>query len=74
MKEHSKWLVLDDEGWKIVMPETDIAPHSTETEGEERELAHASCPCKPKVSYEDLMVIHNSFAEKKAVDEALKET
>jgi hypothetical protein len=70
MSRH-KWIVLEDEDWKIVMPETDIQAHSTETKGDTRVLAYSDCPCLPRVSVQELMIIHNSFAEKAAVDEAM---
>ena len=72
MKEKytGKWLVLEEaDGVRHVLPETDTEPHSTQTEGEKRELANSDCPCKPKTSYEDtLTVIHNSFQDKEYLD------
>jgi hypothetical protein len=67
------WLVIEEEdGIRHVLPETDILPHSTETEGESRELASSDCPCKPKTVYNDtLVVIHNSFQDKRFLDETL---
>jgi hypothetical protein len=68
-----KWIVLDADGWKVVIPETDIRPHSTETDGTEREIAFSECPCKPKVSYQDLMIVHNSFEDEEAIDKQMED-
>lgn len=57
------WIILEDQGWKIVMPEQDTLPHSTDTKGKKRELAWSKCPCKPRVSWKDRMVVHNSFED-----------
>ena len=75
MKERytGKWLVLDEEnGTHHVIPETDTRPHSTQTEGEERELASSDCPCKPKVQFEDgFTIVHNSFQDAEYLDSIL---
>lgn len=69
-KYTGKWIVFEeDNGTRHVMPETDTLPHSTQTEGNERELATIDCPCNPKTSFEDtLTVIHNSFQDKEYID------
>lgn len=71
-QERSRWLVLEEDGWRIVIPEFDVRPHSTATKGKKRELAYTECPCGPKVSWEDQSVIHNSFSDKMGLEISVK--
>ncbi len=70
-----KWLRIGDgtDGIVHVLPETDIHPHSTETDGDDRVLAEHDCPCSPKVSLEGTyyLVVHNSFQDKEYLDELI---
>lgn len=70
--EKQKWLVLDwEDGWQIVVPETDIRPHGFPKEGAKKvELADFDCPCKPRVD-KDRIIIHNSFQDMEKIDQAL---
>lgn len=73
-KEKQKWLRLDgDDGWQIVIPDTDIKPHSTEVPDKtnELELAWFDCPCKPKIAWEEKIIVHNSFEDMNRVEEAI---
>lgn len=71
MKKH-KWLLLEDDGWQIIMPEFDKYPHATVKISEtEMELAGFDCPCKPKVNWLDRIISHNSFIEKEAIEKAM---
>jgi hypothetical protein len=69
-----KWLVLDDDKYTHIVPETDVAPHGYTIDNKECELEGVLCPCNPKVRYENekIIVIHNSFKEMEAVQLALK--
>ena len=73
MKDKQRWLRLDgDEGWQIVMPDTDILPHSlTSSKNESNDLAWENCPCKPQINFLDKIIVHNSFEVKKAIDESM---
>lgn len=71
-KERSKWLVLEEGGWHIVIPELDVKPHSVEDKGKKRDLAHANCPCGPKISYTEQMIVHNSFSDKMGLEISIK--
>ena len=60
------WLTLESEDdiFMHVIPETDIRPHSVESEGNERVLATANCPCNPKILAEGKpIIVHNSFED-----------
>ena len=60
------------DGWQVIIPESDILPHGLPKEGEkETSLAWLDCPCKPKVNVGDKIIIHNSFTEKKFLNEVL---
>ncbi len=68
----SKWIVLEDDGWRIVLPETDIKPHGFPQKDTYRaELAGQECPCKPKVYWENKMIVHNSFEDEEKIDKSL---
>ena len=70
--EQSKWLVLEDDGWQVVIPETDILPHGYPDGKLKTELAGQNCPCKPKINWQDKMIVHNSFKDKQKVEESIK--
>lgn len=60
------WLLLEDDGWQIIMPDSDTQPHSKLVliypDGKrEADLAGWDCPCKPKVEWKNKMIIHNAF-------------
>ena len=63
------WLRLEDEGWQIVIPETDSKPHATlilidsQTKEQHADLADYDCPCKPRIEWTNKIIIHNSFEE-----------
>lgn len=66
-----KWLVLDDDnGWKVVIPESDILPHGF-PENNTAEIEYSNCPCKPEVNLLSQIIIHNSFEEQKKIDESI---
>lgn len=71
-----KWLTIGDgtDGIVHVLPETDIKPHSTQDDGEERKVAEHDCPCNPKVSLEGTyyLIVHNSFQDKEFLEELLE--
>lgn len=77
MKERytRKWLTLGEKDIIHVLPETDTQPHSTQTEGDQRELAEHNCPCQPKVSLEGTtyVIVHNSFQDKEYLDDLLEQ-
>ena len=73
MKEKQKWLLLNaGGGWQIVMPDTDIKPHSTDTHPTRKELSNVDCPCKPKINFLEKIIIHNSFEDTEKVDKSLE--
>ena len=65
-----KWLVLDDCSWKIVVPEIDVKPHSF-PERLTTPLAAATCPCKPKISWREKIIVHNSFMDEMRMNSSL---
>jgi len=66
--QKQKWLNLEaDDNWKIVIPDFDSQPHSTDTKKTKKELAWISCPCKPKIYMLDKIIIHNSFIDQKRI-------
>lgn len=70
--DEQKWLRMDwDKGWQIVMPDLDIEAHGHPKGKEETELAGMDCPCGPKVNYLDKIIVHESFLQKKMVDDAM---
>lgn len=72
--EMSKWLKIDDDGWQVVIPETDILPHGIPTPESplKVELGGAACPCKPKIDWQSRIIVHNSFEDQKKIDDSLK--
>lgn len=83
MEEKQKWLRLDgDDGWQIVIPESDTRPHAILTEQEisrakenkeEVDLAGFGCPCKPQVNWLDKIIVHNSFYDEDRIERSMKE-
>lgn len=68
-----KWLRLDgDDGWQIIIPETDIQAHSIETNPYKRTLAFEDCPCKPKIDVGDKIIVHNSFEDMERINKAME--
>jgi hypothetical protein len=60
-EDNRNWLRLElEDGWQTVRPVTDIRPH-----------ADLDCPCGSKVDYLNKIVVHNSFEDKKRIDEAM---
>lgn len=73
MNEAQKWLRIDgDDGWQIIVPETDIKPHGFPGEDKEAELAWFECPCNPEVDREGKIIAHKSFQDTEIIDEHLK--
>ena len=71
-EEKQKWLVLDDDGWTIIIPDFDSKPHSSDlSESKNKELSWIDCPCNPKVDLLGQVIIHNSFIDKEKVDNAI---
>ena len=77
MKElyKGKWIHAEEDDFFHAMPERDILPHSTQTNGKKRDIANLQCPCKPKIAmgdsdyiYEKPCIIHNSFQDKEYLD------
>lgn len=67
-EENQKWLRLDgEEGWQIVVPETDSKPHSNDR----TKLAYLDCPCKPKVNVFDKIIVHSSFKDKDRINQSM---
>jgi hypothetical protein len=68
-----KWLVLEgDDGWQIVIPETDTKPHSTDNSNKvKKELSYIDCPCFPKIDYLNKIIIHNSFKDTIIIEESV---
>lgn len=83
MKEKQQWLRLDgDDGWQIVIPESDTRPHAILTNEEASrvkankdkvELAGIDCPCNPKVNYLDKIIVHNSFNDEDRIEQSMKD-
>lgn len=74
MKEEQKlkWLRIDGEnGWQIIVPESDIKPHGFPQGKNKTELAWLDCPCSPKINYLNKIIVHNSFEEKQKIEEAI---
>lgn len=73
-EDKQKWLILDaDDGWQIVIPDTDIKPHSTTAiKGKENELAWLDCPCKPKIDVGDKIIVHNSFEDMERINKSME--
>lgn len=72
MEEKAKWLRLDDDnGWQIVIPEADIKPHGFPEGKKKAELEYSNCPCKPKVDWNNRIIIHNSFEEQEKINQAM---
>lgn len=70
-----RWSICEDDDATHIIPDYDIQPHSTETEGDSRTLAGMDCPCKPTVitgdadgMYEVPVIQHNSFMDKEYLD------
>lgn len=76
-KEKQKWLrVGGDDGWQIVIPESDSKPHAVDQEKakndeKKRDLAWMDCPCKPKLNYLDKVIVHNSFQDQAKINESM---
>ena len=71
MKSKQKWLVLEDDGWQIVIPDSDILPHGFPQGKKKTELAGHDCPCKPKINWNDRMIIHNSFQDSQRIKDSI---
>ena len=71
MKDKQKWVVLESGGWRIVMPDIDILPHSVDEKPHHKKLAGMDCPCKPKINYLDKMIVHNSFEQKEKIAKSM---
>ena len=68
-----KWLLLKYNGWHIVVPNFDIEPHGNIKKGKRNgDLAGMNCPCKPRVDWENQIIIHESFIHMKKVDGSMK--
>lgn len=69
----SKWLVMEEDDCRHIVPETDILPHGFVVDGK-GELAGENCPCKPRMDSdsEKLIIIHNSFEQQKKIDESME--
>ena len=61
---HGGYMVYVREGFNTVVPMSDIKPHDIYT---------AKCQCNPRSSIDDetLHIIHESFEEKEALDNAM---
>ena len=69
-KKH-KWLRLDaDDGWQIVIPDFDSQPHATERK-DGAEVAWMDCPCKPRMSVGEKIIVHNSFIDEERIQASL---
>lgn len=66
------WIILEEDGWKIVIPEIDKKPHSTQKNGKRRTLAWSKCLCNPKVDFSAQMIVHNSFEDAAKVKQAMQ--
>lgn len=74
-KNKQRWLVIEDEGWDVIIPDFDDQPHGHIVDGETKcDLAWSDCPCKPRflTSDKDGMyarpkIIHNSFRDMNAI-------
>jgi hypothetical protein len=70
------WVHIDEGNYLHVLPHSDTRPHSTQTDGDEREIADIDCPCKPQIMmgnenmiFPKPVIIHNSFQDKEYLDE-----
>ncbi len=66
------WNVLESNGWKIVIPETDSKPHGFPEGKQDAELAWMNCPCKPKIDALNKMIVHNSFIDIERIDRQME--
>ena len=67
-----KWLLFEEEGWQIIIPETDIEAHANNPiKGKKNELAGFTCPCEPKIDYLNKKIIHNSFLDKERIESSV---
>lgn len=74
MKEKQKWLILNEDDFIIVLPDSDTKPHGFPKKGEKKvELAWTDCPCQPKLSYqgEKPMIVHNSFEQMDKIEKSM---
>ncbi len=72
--EKQEWLVLElDEGWTMVVPEIDIERHHfmTISEEGEKDVRGLDCPCGVKIEVGRKMIVHNSFRDKKKIEESM---
>lgn len=73
----SKWLRIDaDDMWQIIVPETDIEPHTTASKQEAKQgnaiLAGEDCPCHPQIDFGHRLIIHNSFEDEKRIKDSMQ--
>lgn len=71
-EDKQRWLRLDgDDSWQIVIPDSDIKPHSVDPHPTKKEIAGIDCPCKPKIDFLNKIIVHNSFEDMKRIDESM---
>lgn len=65
MSEKQRWVTIeyDHTPWIVVIPSEDILPHDN---------LNTKCECKPDIDFMSTLIVHNSFQERKAVDDAMK--
>jgi hypothetical protein len=67
-----RWLVLQDSGWKIVIPETDSKAHENSQDKKKKiAIAGLTCPCKPKIYWVDKILVHNSFMDMEKINDSI---
>lgn len=60
--KQQKWLVIEDEGWEIVILDCDIKAHANVVDGQTKaELESSTCPCKPEINWNNRTIVHNSL-------------
>ena len=71
MKEKQRWLIFEDNGWQIIIPDFDIKPHGFPNGTDDVEVENLNCPCGLRIDWLNRAIIHNSFEEKEKVEQAM---
>lgn len=73
MKEKTKWCRLQENGWSIVIPETDSKPHGfPDARCGKAKLSGHDCPCSPDIDWINRAILHHSFDDKETINKSLE--